>query len=73
MLALHPSIGTLLAIPPAPTLGQGSLSGSAAGSLEPRELIKAQKALFEASIQLVSSAIDARGPYAGGHLSLIHI
>ncbi|MGP1609383.1 MAG: GAF domain-containing protein, partial [Burkholderiales bacterium] len=42
-----------------------ALSGSAASSLETRELIKAQKDLFEAFIQLLAGAIDAKSPYTG--------
>ena len=44
-----------------------ALSGSAASSLETRELIKSQKELFEAFIQLIANAIDAKSPYTGGH------
>lgn len=48
-----------------------ALSGSAAGSLETRELIKAQKDLFEAFIQMIASAIDAKSPYTGGHCARV--
>ncbi len=44
-----------------------ALSGSAASSLETRELIKAQRTLFEAFIQLIAGAIDSKSPYTGGH------
>lgn len=44
-----------------------ALSGSAAVALETRELIAAQKRLFEAFIQLIAGAIDAKSPYTGGH------
>ena len=44
-----------------------ALSGSAASSLETRELIKSQKALFEAFSQLIAGAIDSKSPYTGGH------
>jgi HD-GYP domain-containing protein (c-di-GMP phosphodiesterase class II) len=46
-------------------------SGSAAVSLENKELIKAQKMLFEAFIQLIASAIDAKSPYTGGHCARV--
>ena len=49
----------------------GALSGSAAVSLENKELIKAQKALFEAFIQLIAGAIDAKSPYTGGHCARV--
>lgn len=44
-----------------------ALSGAAASSLETRELIKAQRELFEAFIQLIAGAIDSKSPYTGGH------
>ena len=48
-----------------------ALSGSAASSLEARELIKAQKDLFHAFIQLIAIAIDAKSPYTGGHCARV--
>ena len=48
-----------------------ALSGSVAVSLESKELIKAQKALFEAFIQLIAGAIDAKSPYTGGHCARV--
>jgi HD-GYP domain-containing protein (c-di-GMP phosphodiesterase class II) len=44
-----------------------ALSGSATSTLETRELIKAQKELFESFIKLIAGAIDAKSPYTGGH------
>ncbi len=44
-----------------------ALSGSAAVSIETRQLIMAQKELFESFIQLVAGAIDTKSPYTGGH------
>lgn len=44
-----------------------SLSGFAAVSLETKKLLKMQKALLEAFIKLIASAIDAKSPYTGGH------
>jgi len=44
-----------------------ALSGSAASSLETRELIQSQRDLFEAFIRLIAGAIDAKSPYTGGH------
>ncbi|WP_246479640.1 HD domain-containing phosphohydrolase [Niveibacterium microcysteis] len=49
----------------------GALSGTAAISLETRELVQAQKALFEAFIKLIASAIDAKSPYTGGHCARV--
>jgi HD-GYP domain-containing protein (c-di-GMP phosphodiesterase class II) len=48
-----------------------AFSGLAAASLETRELIRAQKALFEAFIQLIAGAIDAKSPYTGGHCARV--
>ncbi len=49
----------------------GALSGTAAIALETRELVQAQKALFEAFIKLIASAIDAKSPYTGGHCARV--
>ncbi|WP_233833636.1 HD domain-containing phosphohydrolase [Paraburkholderia sp. ZP32-5] len=46
-------------------------AGLAAGVLESRELIKAQRDLFEAFIQLTAGAIDAKSPYTGGHCARV--
>jgi len=46
----------------------GALTGAASVSLETKQLLKAQKDLFEALIQLIASAIDAKSPYTGGPL-----
>lgn len=48
-----------------------TLSGSAAVSLETKELIRAQKLLFEGFIQLLAGAIDAKSPYTGGHCARV--
>ena len=48
-----------------------ALSGSAAVSLETKELIRAQKQLFEAFITLIAGAIDAKSAYTGGHCARV--
>lgn len=48
-----------------------ALSGSAAVALETRSLIAAQKALFEAFVQLIAGAIDAKSPHTGGHCARV--
>jgi HD-GYP domain-containing protein (c-di-GMP phosphodiesterase class II) len=48
-----------------------ALSGSSAVSLESKELIHAQKVLFESFIQLIAGAIDAKSPYTGGHCARV--
>ncbi|MEK1905808.1 MAG: HD domain-containing phosphohydrolase [Pseudomonas sp.] len=48
-----------------------ALSGFAAVALETRGLIELQRQLFEAFIELIASAIDAKSPYTGGHCSRV--
>ena len=48
-----------------------ALAGNSAVSVESRGLIHAQKALFQAFIQLIASAIDAKSPYTGGHCARV--
>lgn len=43
------------------------LSGMLAVAIETRQLIEAQRRLFDAVIQLMADAIDAKSPYTGGH------
>ena len=49
----------------------GTLSGFAAISIETRNLIRSQKALFEAFLRLLADAIDAKSPYTGGHCARV--
>jgi len=44
-----------------------ALSGFAAVTIESRHLLKMQKDLLDAFIQLIAGAIDAKSPYTGGH------
>jgi HD-GYP domain-containing protein (c-di-GMP phosphodiesterase class II) len=44
-----------------------ALSGTATSTLETRELIAAQKRLFDAFIRLIAGAIDAKSRSTGGH------
>ncbi|PWV65955.1 HD domain-containing phosphohydrolase [Plasticicumulans acidivorans] len=50
-----------------------ALSGTAAIALEARQLIRAQKALFDALIKLLADAIDAKSPYTGGHCARVPV
>lgn len=43
------------------------LSGMLAVAIETRQLIESQRRLFDAVIQLMADAIDAKSPYTGGH------
>lgn len=47
------------------------LAASATISLEARELIKAQRELFESLVRLIAGAIDAKSPYTGGHCARV--
>jgi HD-GYP domain-containing protein (c-di-GMP phosphodiesterase class II)/HAMP domain-containing protein len=51
----------------------GAISDSASSSLETRGLIRDQKALFEAFIQLIAGAIDTKSPYTGGHCARVPV
>jgi HD-GYP domain-containing protein (c-di-GMP phosphodiesterase class II) len=44
-----------------------AFSSTAAVTLETRDLIRSQKALFEAFIELIANSIDAKSPYTGSH------
>ena len=44
-----------------------AVCASVARTLERRELVRDQKALFEALIRMLAGAIDAQSPYTGGH------
>ena len=48
-----------------------AFSGSATVTLESRSLLRAQKRLFEALIQLIAGAIDEKSPYTGGHCARV--
>ena len=48
-----------------------ALSGNGGDRLETRELIAAQKRLFDAFIRLIADAIDAKSPYTGGHCARV--
>ena len=43
------------------------LSGMLAVAIETRQLLESQQRLFDAIIQLMADAIDAKSPYTGGH------
>ncbi len=72
----HQQVGAMLLLRPTP-IGKAqvsfikALSGSAASSLEARELIQAQKELFHAFIRVIATAIDAKSPYTGGHCARV--
>lgn len=48
-----------------------ALSGNAEVALQTRQLIADQKRLFEAFIQVIADAIDAKSPYTGGHCARV--
>ena len=55
------------ALEPARQTFVSAVCASAAQTLETRELVRDQKALFEAMIRMLAGAIDAQSPYTGGH------
>jgi len=72
----HEAVGAILllrqtAIEDAQLSFVTALSSSAVSSVETSRLIEAQKELFEAFIQLIASAIDAKSPYTGGHCARV--
>lgn len=50
-----------------------SLASQAAIALSNRRLIKQLEELFEAFIQLINTAIDAKSPYTGGHCERVPV
>ncbi len=48
-----------------------ALSAQAAISLDNKNLLEAQRSLFNAFIQLLAGAIDAKSPYTGGHCARV--
>ncbi|MDJ0778353.1 MAG: HD domain-containing phosphohydrolase [Gammaproteobacteria bacterium] len=48
-----------------------ALSGFAAVSIESRQLLKMQQALFDSFIKLIAGAIDSKSPYTGGHCARV--
>jgi HD-GYP domain-containing protein (c-di-GMP phosphodiesterase class II) len=50
-----------------------ALSHSASSSMETRSLIREQKQLFEAFIQMIAGAIDAKSEYTGGHCARVPV
>ncbi len=48
-----------------------ALAASAATALETQELLRAQKAMVDATIRMVADAIDAKSPYTGGHCTRV--
>ncbi|MDE2600220.1 MAG: metal-dependent phosphohydrolase [Rhodocyclaceae bacterium] len=74
----HQMLGLILLqretpINPAQLAFAGAISDSASSSLETRGLIREQKALFEAFIQLIAGAIDAKSAYTGGHCTRVPV
>lgn len=54
-------------IEPAQLAFVGMLANLCAGALEVRELTDAQRKLFDAFVQVIAGAIDAKSPHTGGH------
>ena len=58
-------------IGPAQVAFTQALSSTATSSLEARELISAQRRLFDAFIRMIAGAIDAKSPYTGAHCARV--
>ncbi len=72
----HALVGALLLLRTAPFAESqvafvSALSGAATSSLEARELLKAQREMFESLVRLLAGAIDAKSPYTGGHCARV--
>lgn len=50
-----------------------SLTSMAATALTQRQLIDAQKKLFDSVVQLIANAIDAKSPYTSGHCQRVPV
>ncbi|MCB5186582.1 HD domain-containing protein [Methylobacillus caricis] len=65
--AQHPDTGEIMPFSLASQRLVESLASQAAVALTNQQLITGLKSLFEAFIQLIAGAIDAKSPYTGGH------
>lgn len=65
--------GHIIPFTPATQRFVEALASGAATALYNRDLIEAQKRLFEAMIQLIAGAIDAKSPYTGGHCERVPV
>lgn len=65
--AMDPKTGKVIPFNPEVIHFVEALAAQAAMTLDNQILLKAQKDLFDAFIQLIASAIDAKSPYTGGH------
>lgn len=65
--AQDPDTGDIMPFSPASQRLVESLASQAAVALTNQQLITGLKSLFEAFIQLIAGAIDAKSPYTGGH------
>jgi HD-GYP domain-containing protein (c-di-GMP phosphodiesterase class II) len=71
--AIDPVSGTIIPFTPEIQRFVEALAAGAATALYNRDLIETQKKLFEAMIQLVAGAIDAKSPYTGGHCARVPV
>ena len=71
--AIDPESGSIIPFTPEIQRFVEALAAGAATALYNRDLIETQKKLFEAMIQLVAGAIDAKSPYTGGHCARVPV
>lgn len=65
--AIDPETGTVIGFSDLDQQLVESLASQAAVTITNRNLIDAQKKLFDSFIQLIAGAIDEKSPYTGGH------
>ncbi|MBF0271369.1 MAG: GAF domain-containing protein [Magnetococcales bacterium] len=65
--ATDPNTGGVIPFDPEVITFVEALAAQAAMTLDNQLLLQAQKDLFDAFIQLIAAAIDAKSPYTGGH------
>ena len=70
---VDPASGEIAPFPPNIQRFVEALTAGAATALYNRDLIEAQKQLFEAMIRLIAGAIDAKSPYTGGHCERVPV
>ncbi len=71
--ARHPTTDELIGFSPAVISYVEALSSSAAIALDNRRLLKEQKDLFDAVVQVLAGAIDAKSHYTSGHCQRVPI
>jgi HD-GYP domain-containing protein (c-di-GMP phosphodiesterase class II) len=69
--AQDPETGEIIPFSPEIQRFVEALAAGAATALYNRDLIEAQRRLFDSMIRLIAGAIDAKSPYTGGHCARV--